>query len=404
MSARSPWRTSPSSVSADGDPVHPEHRGDVLAVRAVVHGLEEDAVEPDVDEAGRRGIRCAVARRVQVADEVRDAELRAGPALAERGEREPVREQQVVRGARGLGVVGVARRLHAPRVAEERRAHRLVDRDPVLGEVAERVGHERRVLAEAVRRLAGGPAALVLERLRQVPVVERHVRLDAAGAAALEQRAVERDALGVELAAAGRLQARPRERQPVGRDAELGHEVEVVRPAVVVVDGDVAGLAVEDPAGLAHERVPDARAAAALGDGALDLVGGGGDAPREVRGKVEAAHGRAVGRGIRHVMVLRRVVGDGRLGRRSGGLGLGRRRRPRRRAARRSGWRRSMRRTSWRSGSGTGAAMKSRCVYGCSGWAVTWSPEPVSTISPWYMTATRWLMWRTTARSCEMNR
>ena len=78
---------------------------------------------------------------------------------------------------------------------------------------------------------------------------------------------------------------------------------------MVVVDGDVAGLAVEDPARLAHERVPDARAAAALGDGALDLVGGGGDAPREVRGKVEAAHGRVVGRGIRHVMVLRRVVG-----------------------------------------------------------------------------------------------
>ena len=52
----------------------------------------------------------------------------------------------------------------------------------------------------------------------------------------------------------------------------------------------------------------------------------------------------------------------------------------------------------------TGAAMNRRCVYGCSGRDVTRSPSPDSTISPRYITATRWLMWRTTARSCVTNR
>ncbi len=82
----------------DGDAVHAEHRGHVLAVRAVVDGLEEDAVEADVDDARRCDIRRAAARRVQVADEVRDAELRA--AAAARGTRRARGRARAAGGAR----------------------------------------------------------------------------------------------------------------------------------------------------------------------------------------------------------------------------------------------------------------------------------------------------------------
>ena len=57
-----------------------------------------------------------------------------------------------------------------------------------------------------------------------------------------------------------------------------------------------------------------------------------------------------------------------------------------------------------RTGSGTGAASSRRWLYGCSGADVTEAASPDSTISPRYMTATRWLMCRTTDRSCVMNR
>ena len=57
---------------------------------------------------------------------------------------------------------------------------RLVVGDPALDDVAERVGHEPRVLGEAQRRVAHGPAADLLPRLRQVPVVEGRDRLDPA--------------------------------------------------------------------------------------------------------------------------------------------------------------------------------------------------------------------------------
>ena len=61
--------------------------------------------------------------------------------------------------------------------------------------------------------------------------------------------------------------------------------------------------------------------------------------------------------------------------------------------------RRSSRRTAWRIGSGTGAASSSRWVYGSDGVEVTVAASPCSTIEPRCITATRWLMCRTTERS-----
>ena len=63
------------------------------------------------------------------------------------------------------------------------------------------------------------------------------------------------------------------------------HQVEVLGPAVVVVAGHVTVVVVVDRAGTVGERVPDAGAASVLGDGALDLVRRGGDAPDEPFGE-----------------------------------------------------------------------------------------------------------------------
>src|SRR5512132_843172 len=55
-------------------------------------------------------------------------------------------------------------------------------------------------------------------------------------------------------------------------------------------------------------------------------------------------------------------------------------------------------------GSGTGTADSSASVYGCSGLSNSARVVVSSTIRPRYMTATRWLMCSTTARSCATNR
>ena len=87
--------------------------------------------------------------------------------------------------------VADAGRLRAVGVAEEGDDPRLVVGDPLRDDVAERRAARRRVLREAQRGVARGPAALVLQRLRQVPVVERRDRLDPAREQPLGEVAVE---------------------------------------------------------------------------------------------------------------------------------------------------------------------------------------------------------------------
>src|SRR5439155_21469600 len=118
------------------------------------------------------------------------------------------------------------------------------------------------------------PAA-VLQRLRQVPVVEGGVGADAGVEQAVDEPVVEVQAGGVNRAGTVGQDARPGDGEPVRVDAEAPHHRDVLRPAVVVVAGHVAGVAVVDGAGYAAERVPDGRSPAVLGHRALDLVRGG---------------------------------------------------------------------------------------------------------------------------------
>ena len=132
----------------------------------------------------------------------------------------------------------------------------------------------------AVSRI--GPAALLLQRLRQVPVVQRQPRQDVGIQQLVDEPLVEVDALRVERAAVG-THARPRGREPVGLQPHALHQRDVVAVPVVVVARDIAVVGVDDGAGHAAEGVPDRVAAAVLVGGALDLVGGGGGAEQEVR-------------------------------------------------------------------------------------------------------------------------
>jgi len=112
-------------------------------------------------------------------------------------------------------------------------------------------------------------------------VEQRRYRGDAAGKHAVDQPVVEVKTGRVDGPSAGGLDARPGEREPVGVDAELGHQANVLGPAVIVIVGDVAGVAVADRPIPPAEGVPHGLAAAVFGDGAFDLIGGGGDAPGE---------------------------------------------------------------------------------------------------------------------------
>ena len=147
--------------------------------------------------------------------------------------------------------------------------------------VAEAVQHELHVVAEVGHGVAVHPAAGVLQRLREVPVVQGGHGLDAPGAQPVHQAPVVVEALLVDRAGTVRDDPGPADREPVGVQAQAGHEIQVRVGPVIVVAGDRAGVAVRHgPRNLA-ERVPHRGSAAVFIGRALDLVRGRGHAKQE---------------------------------------------------------------------------------------------------------------------------
>ena len=156
-------------------------------------------------------------------------------------------------------------RVDADQVAERREDVGLVEDDPVADAVGEGLDHRLGVVGEAARGVAIRPAAGVLERLRQVPVVERREGPDAGGEQRVDQPAVVVESLLVDLAPADRLDARPRDREAIAPQPEVAQDRDVLVEAVVGVAGVVAGVAVLHAPGRVGEAVPDALAAAVRG-------------------------------------------------------------------------------------------------------------------------------------------
>mmetsp|Transcript_10759 Transcript_10759/g.34423 ORF Transcript_10759/g.34423 Transcript_10759/m.34423 type:complete len:593 (-) Transcript_10759:115-1893(-) len=161
---------------------------------------------------------------------------------------------------------------------------RLVEGEPALGEAAEGgEGHVGEGLEVADDRLVAPAAVLVLERLRDVPVVERHERLDARLVEEVENRVVEVEPGRVEGGApALRQEPRPRQREAVVLQAEVLHQFDVVREAMVVVVRDIASFVVVRVKRDVREGVPYRGPAPALRRAAFDLIRRCRRAPREV--------------------------------------------------------------------------------------------------------------------------
>ena len=82
---------------------------------------------------------------------------------------------------------------------------------------------------------------------------------------------------------AGGKDARPGDREPIGVEAAARQPFNVLDPAMIVVAGDVAGVAILHRARRVREHVPDALAAPVLLDRAFDLIARGRSAPDEIR-------------------------------------------------------------------------------------------------------------------------
>src|SRR5262245_19499419 len=93
---------------------------------------------------------------------------------------------------------------------------KLITRKEVLHSIAELLGDVPAIFGESFCCVLGAPSAgLVLQRLRQIPVIERRKRLDSGRLQLIYQAAIEVETLRVCLTRALREDARPRNGKPV---------------------------------------------------------------------------------------------------------------------------------------------------------------------------------------------
>ena len=186
-----------------------------------------------------------------------------------------------------------AGRVDAPSVTEIEETSGFVEREDVLDAVGQTLGDIAGVIRERLRGVAGLPAAdAVLQRLRQVPMVQRGIGLDAVGQQFVDQAVVEIEAFGIGRAAFRReIPAAMRSKTDSALTPRSPDQADVFLVAMVMLVGAVAGGVVLDLARRVRESVPDRAAAAVFIDGALDLIGRGGGAPQEVLR--ESSPGRA---------------------------------------------------------------------------------------------------------------
>ena len=267
-----------AGLLGEGDAVDLPHVG---REAAAVDRVQPPPVHMPVVTRRRLDVLAAVGGGLAGVHHVDDADpgVRYGGPQSLRGQ--AVREQQMVGHGHGDIDVSQAGRVPPLEVPDPRGAARLVQRAPVLDPVPEQAGHRRGVVGEAGGGLPRRPAAPVLQRLRQVPVVQRRERGDARPQQRVHQAVVVREAGLVDRPGAVGHDPRPGDREAVGVDAELFHDPEVFGPPVVVIAGDVPRVPAGHLAGGMGEGVPDRGGPAVFADRSFDLVGRGRYAPGE---------------------------------------------------------------------------------------------------------------------------
>ncbi len=291
--------------------VEPEEVGGVLEEGAVLFGELGEAVghplsharrivalvdrvgEPTEVELEGTLRRLAVGRRFgsgfAPVGVVRDADapaLTAAKVLIVDADGAGVAAEQLVGDRIGLAAGFPSRRHHSVVVSKNRDDPRLVERDPVLYAIAEVLEADSGVGGIHVGKVGTAPAIhLELQGQGKIPVVERDPGGDAVFEKGIDEFVVETDALRIHRAATLRKNARPRERQAIGPQSKVRHQSHVLAEAVVVIAGDIAGVAAENFTRGVGEGIPDGEALAAFQPGPLDLVAGGGGAEGKGVGK-----------------------------------------------------------------------------------------------------------------------
>ena len=261
-------------------PCSAEDLAHLLGIASLEDGIEILPVHVRVGAARRGEIVGTLRRRVLrlEIDDKADLMLSRG-AIGAHGHR--VGAKQVVRGDRRLVEIGVSRGQQADEVAAIRHDPRLVERRPVLHPAIERAEHHVCILGEPLGDVGIEPAAAVVERRRKVPMIERRKGRDAFREQRIDESLVKGESLRIHAPLPFGEHTAPRYAEAIRAQTKLAHQLDIRRPAAVVVARDVAGITVCGATLRVGEALPDARTRAVGERRTFDLIRGCGRAPQE---------------------------------------------------------------------------------------------------------------------------
>ena len=211
------------------------------------------------------------ARRNRV---LRNAHLRPRRCRrANRLHRQPVRQSRMVRHLRHPCPAQLQpRRMLPVLIAQLHKRPQLVRRHVVLYLAAQLARHIPGIVGKPPRHIRILPSALVLQRLRKIPVVQRRIRLNPRRQQRIQHPVVEVQPLRIRIAPAIRKHTRPRQREPVRLQPQPLHNRNVFRIPVVVVVRHIACVPIRRLPRRMAEGVPHARSTSVFLHRAFHLV------------------------------------------------------------------------------------------------------------------------------------
>mmetsp|Transcript_947 Transcript_947/g.3108 ORF Transcript_947/g.3108 Transcript_947/m.3108 type:complete len:213 (-) Transcript_947:130-768(-) len=175
---------------------------------------------------------------------------------------------------------------------------RLVEGQPELYAVTQGLEDDPRVLLKGIRNAAIQPAALVLEGLWQVPVIQRDEGLNVHELEEVHELLVEGKPLRVHSADALGEDPRPCDGEAVVRQTQGLRERDIFLPVVVVVISNVPRVSMRRLARGVREHIPNCHSPATLVNTPLNLISSCGRSPGEVRWNSTDSRGVALHRPV----------------------------------------------------------------------------------------------------------
>ena len=229
----------------------PEQPSYILRITPSVDRIQEHAVEPPVKPPRGFAVRVRIRGGMHGRQVMRNPHFRQLSSGGPDGlHGKPMRQEKMVDGLKRSHGVRQARRMDPQEMAQETMYRRLVVRDPVRDAIAQTLDNNGRIVGKLLADVAIGPAARVLQRLRQVPMEKRGIWGDVLFEERIHKAVIEVQARLVHGAHALGNNPRPGDGKAVGVQAQPRHEVHVFLIAVVVVYRNVARRAVANLPGV----------------------------------------------------------------------------------------------------------------------------------------------------------